>query len=127
MFEVIQPEKATAVSVPLSPAIRAGDFVFVSGQAALNEKGEIQHGTFESEVRLTMENIRNILAGAGLTLRDVVQARAYGPDPNDFAVFNALYREYFSEPFPTRTTVCSGLLAGLKFEMDVVAYAGGKR
>jgi 2-iminobutanoate/2-iminopropanoate deaminase len=109
---------------PFSPAIRAGDFVFVSGQASVGQDGQIVPDTFEGEFRRTMSAIEAILAAAGLSLRHVVQVRSYLADGKDSAEYNKLYREYFKEPLPARTTTsgCLGNPAIIKFEMDVVAY-----
>src|SRR5687767_2974501 len=86
--------------LPFSPAVRAGGFVFVSGQASVDDAGNLVLDTFESEMRRTMHNITRILTAAGLTLRDVVQVRGYLKDQSDWDEYNRLYREYFAEPFP---------------------------
>jgi 2-iminobutanoate/2-iminopropanoate deaminase len=106
-----------------SPYVCAGDFVFVSGQASV-ENGVIVPGTFEEEVRRAIENVRKVLGETGLRLSDVVKVGAYVDDPADVPEFNRLYREYFQAPLPARTTL-TGCLGGIiKFEIDVVAYAG---
>ena len=109
---------------PFSPAIRAGDFVFVSGQASVSPEGQIVPDTFEGEFRRTMSAIEAILAAAGLSLKHVVQVRSYLAEGKDIPEYNKLYREYFKEPLPARTTIsgCLGNPAVIKFEMDVVAY-----
>ena len=111
-------------SLPFSPAIRAGDFVFVSGMASADENGKIIPDTFESEARRTYENLRRILAAAGLDFSRVVQVRCYLNRKEDWDAHNRIYREYFKEPFPARTTLI-GCLGGLvKYEVDLIAYAG---
>ncbi|GAB3009680.1 RidA family protein [Amycolatopsis acidiphila] len=106
-----------------SSYVCAGDFVFVSGQASV-EDGVIVPGTFEEELRRSIENVRKVLGETGLRLSDVVKVGAYVDDPADVPEFNRLYREYFREPLPARTTL-TGCLGGIiKFEIDVVAYAG---
>jgi 2-iminobutanoate/2-iminopropanoate deaminase len=106
-----------------SSYICAGDFVFVSGQASV-EDGVIVPGTLEEELRRSIENVRKVLGDSGLRLSDVVKVGAYVDDPADVPEFNRLYREYFQDPLPARTTL-TGCLGGLiKFEIDVVAYAG---
>ena len=106
-----------------SPYVCAGDFVFVSGQASV-EDGVIVPGTFAEEMQRSIENVRRILGETGLRLSDVVKVGAYVDDPADVPEFNRLYRQYFGHPLPARTTL-TGCLGGLiKFEIDVVAYAG---
>jgi 2-iminobutanoate/2-iminopropanoate deaminase len=109
---------------PFSPAVRAGDFLFISGQASVDDQGNIVPDTFEGEMRRSMENLRQILQGAGLDLRDVVQVRSYVADQADLAEYNRLYREFFTEPFPARTTLIGCLGTILKFEIDATAYFG---
>ena len=110
-------------SLPFSPAVRVGDLVLVSGQASVDEKGAIVSDTFEGEFRRSVENLRKVLAATGCTLTDVVQTRNYVRDPVDVPLYNQLYREYFSEPYPARTTITHCLPPALKFEMEAVAVA----
>jgi 2-iminobutanoate/2-iminopropanoate deaminase len=125
-FEVIRGEGVPGSHLPFSPALRAGDFVFVSGQASVDAAGKIVADTFEGEFRRSLENVKRILAAAGLTLADVVQVRSYVDIPADLPEYNRLYREYFAVPFPARTTIVNCLGGALKYEIDVTAYAGGK-
>lgn len=105
---------------PFSPAIVSGRHLFVSGQASVDERGNIVPGSFEEEMRRAMSGLAAILAAAGCGLEDVVQVRAYVEDPADLPCFNALYREYFSPPWPARTTL-TGCLGSIRFEIDAVA------
>ena len=107
--------------LPFSPAIRAGDFVFVSGQASVDDDGNYVSGDFAQEMARSFSNASRILAAAGGSLDDVVQVKAYLGDISYRDEFNAEYRKYFNEPLPARTTL-SGGLGLLKFEVDVVAY-----
>jgi 2-iminobutanoate/2-iminopropanoate deaminase len=107
--------------LPFSPAIRAGDFVFVSGQASVDDAGVYVAGTFAQELDRSFANVARILAAAGGSLDDVVQVKAYLGDISDRDEFNARYQSYFSPPLPARTTL-SGGLGQLKFEVDVVAH-----
>lgn len=125
-FEVIRGAGVPASHLPFSPAVRAGDFVFVSGQASVDTTGQIVADTFAGEFRRSLENVRAVLAAAGLTLADVVQVRSYVDNPADLPEYNRLYRDYFAEPYPARTTVVNCLGGALKYEIDVTAYAGGK-
>jgi 2-iminobutanoate/2-iminopropanoate deaminase len=122
--EIIRGEGVPGGPLPFSPAIRVGGFVFVSGQASVDLNGAIVKDNFEGEMRRSMENLRAILTAAGVTFADVVQVRGYVDNPADLAEYNRIYREYFSEPFPVRTTIVNCLGGNLKFEIDVVAHAG---
>ncbi|MEO5996864.1 MAG: RidA family protein [Chitinophagaceae bacterium] len=108
--------------LPFSPAVFAGDFLFVSGQASVDKDGNIITGTFEEECRRSFENVIAILSAAGLSMKDVVQVRNYVNSQENLSLFNKIYKEYFTPPYPARTTLmgCLGML--LKFEVDVVAY-----
>ncbi len=107
--------------LPFSPVVVAGDFVFVSGQASVDEAGQIVADTFEGEFRRSVENLQRALAAAGCTLADVVQTRNYVRDAADVPLYNQLYREIFSEPFPARTTITNCLPPALKFEIEAIA------
>jgi 2-iminobutanoate/2-iminopropanoate deaminase len=122
-INVIDGPSIPRSSLPFSPAIQAGDFVFVSGQASVDKSGNIIKGTFEEECRRSFENVKVVLATAGLTFKDVVQVRNYVGSQEHLASFNQIYREYFSEPYPARTTIMGCLGDLLKFEVDVTAYS----
>lgn len=107
--------------LPFSPAVQSGDFVFVSGQASVDAEGNIVVGTFEEECRRSFDNLGDILAAAGLTFDDVVQVRNYVGRQEDLPLFNQIYKEYFSAPYPARTTLMGCLGDLLKFEVDVIA------
>ena len=107
--------------LPFTPAVEANGFVFVSGQASVDGSGNIVSGTFEEEMRRSMANVASVLASAGLTLRDVVRVTSYLYDPADGARYNEIYKEYFTDPVPARTTLSSCLSPALKFEIDVIA------
>lgn len=108
-------------NLPFSPAIRAGDLVFVSGQASVDDTGAYVEGSFAEELDRSLSNVARILAAAGGSLDDVVQVKAYLGDISDRDEFNARYGSYFTPPLPARTTLAGGL-GELKFEIDVVAY-----
>lgn len=107
-----------------SPAVMAGGWVFVSGQASVDHRGKIVPDSFEGEMRRSMANLIKVLDAAGLTLDDVVHIRAYLQDPADSAEYNRLYAEYFEAPFPARTTI-SGCLGSVRFEVDAIALVAG--
>jgi 2-iminobutanoate/2-iminopropanoate deaminase len=107
--------------LPLSMSRSAGDLVFVSGQASVDEDGQIVQGTFEEEMRRSIDNVRSVLESQGLALSDVIRVTSYVRDPDNRARYNEIYREYFSEPFPARTTLTNCLPEELHFEIDVIA------
>jgi 2-iminobutanoate/2-iminopropanoate deaminase len=107
--------------LPFSPVIVAGDLVFVSGQASVDAKGQIVSDTFEGEFRRSVENLAKALAAAGCTLADVIQTRNYVRDASDLPLYNQLYRQYFSDPFPTRTTITNCLPPALRYEIEAIA------
>ncbi len=123
-IEPIHGQGVIKSPLPFSPAIRAGDFVFVSGMASADENGKLIPDTFENEARRTYENIRRVLGAAGLDFSRVVQVRCYLSKKEDWDAHNRIYREYFKEPFPARTTLIGCLGDIVKYEVDVVAYAG---
>ncbi len=121
-IQYIKGDNIPSSSLPFSPAVEAGNFVFVSGQASVDASGKIITDTFENECRRSFDNVKKILSAAGLDFKNVVQVRNYVARQEDLATFNNIYREYFSEPFPARTTIMGCLGDLLKFEVDVVAY-----
>ena len=107
--------------LPFSPAVRVGDLIFVSGQASVDAKGAIVQDTFEGEFRRSLENLRKVLEGAGSDLKHVVQTRNYIRDASNGVRHNELYREYFSEPYPARTTITNCLPPILHYEIECIA------
>lgn len=123
MPKVTHPRNTdTPVShLPFSPSVVVGDLVFVSGQASVDEAGKIVGDTFEGEFRRSVENLRKVLEAAGSDLAHVVQTRNYVRDAGDVPLFNQLYREYFTAPFPARTTITNCLPPTLRYEIEAVA------
>jgi 2-iminobutanoate/2-iminopropanoate deaminase len=113
--------------LPFSPAVRAGAFLLVSGQASVDATGRLVSDTFEGEMRRSLSNVVAILATVKMTLKDVVRVQSYLGREEDVAEYNRIYREYFGNPLPARTTLLGVLGTRLKFEMDVTAYPGGPR
>lgn len=110
------------LKLPFSHATRFGDFVFVSGQASVNlETGEIIGGSFAEEFALSIQNLRTVLEKAGADWKDIVKVGCFVRRDEDLAEYNQLYRQYFSEPFPARTTITNCLPPSLLFEIDCVA------
>ncbi len=116
---------ANGTTVPLTPAVRAGAFVFVSGQLGLDDKGALVAEDIATQTRQAVERIRGILAEAGVGLDAIVKVSVWITDKADFAAFNNVYRECFPNHPPARSTVVSDLLIpGAKVEIEATAYAG---
>jgi len=116
---------ASGMTVPLTPAIRAGDFVFVSGQLGIDDKGAVVADDVAAQARQAIERIRSILAEAGVDLKSIVKISVWLTDKADFPAFNEAYREFFPDRPPARSTVVSDLLIpGAKVEIDAIAFAG---
>ncbi len=111
-----------------SQGIRAGDFIFVSGQGPLDPStGQLIHGTIEEETARVLENIQIILEAGGATMADVVKVSAHLSDVELFERFNKVYATYFPDPKPARTTVGSQLpRKDMLVEIDAIAYVGEK-
>lgn len=109
--------------LPFSLATQVGGLIFISGQASVDESGAIVSGTFEAEFRLSLENLKRVLEASGSGLAHVVQVRSYVRDAANLALYNQLYREYFQQPFPARTTLTGCLPESLHFEIECIAVA----
>lgn len=111
MKEIVATPEAPAAVGPYSQAVRLGDLLFVSGQIPLDpQTGAIVGGGIEEQTRRVMENLKAVVAAAGLTLADALKATCFLKDMADFAAFNAVYAEYFGERPPARETVEVGRL-----------------
>lgn len=108
--------------VPLSPAVRAGDFVYVSGQVPVGADGKIVGGGIEAETRQVLENVKAALALAGCELGDVVKTLVILQSASDFPAFNGVYGTYFPQNPPARTTLEANLMVDIKVEIEAVAY-----
>ena len=109
-------------TLSLSRAIRAGDFVFLTGQVPFKDGQVMTTGSVEEQTRAVLDDIKATLAEAGCALSDVVKAMVWLRDRADFPGFNAVYGEYFPEEPPTRSAVVSDLLVDVRVEVEVVAY-----
>lgn len=112
-----------ASHVPLSPAVRAGDFVFVSGQVPVDSAGVVVNGGIEAQTRQVLENIKSALALAGATMADVVKTTVWLEDARDFGGMNKIYAGYFPKDPPARSTAESRLMIDIKVEIEATAYA----
>lgn len=110
-------------NLPFYPAVRAGDFIFISGQVAKDENGNMIEGTIEEETKYTILAMERILKEEGLTLGDVVKVTTYLGDARDFGRYNKVFSEYFKDAKLARTTVEARAVINTKIEMDAIAYA----
>jgi reactive intermediate/imine deaminase len=117
-----EPNASDRQPRPLSPAVRAGDFVYVSGQVPVDAEGQIVTGGIEAQTRQVMANLQAALALAGATLDDVCKTTIWLEDARDFGAFNRVYMGYFPGGKPARSTVESRLMIAAKVEIDAVAY-----
>lgn len=121
-----QIKPGTSSAELFSPGLRAGDFVFVSGQVPRDPStGKIVGITIEEQTTQVLENIKTILTAGGAGMADVVKVTAHLSDLANFDGYNKVYVTYFPDPKPVRTTVGSQLL-GFLVEIDVIAYVGDK-
>ena len=107
---------------PFAKAVRAGDFVFISGQLPMGPDGQIVQGSIETQTRQVLENIKAVLAETGCELGDVVKNTIWLEQERDFAGFNKVYAEYFAENPPARATVGSTLMLDARLEIECLAY-----
>ncbi|HEX7109153.1 MAG TPA: RidA family protein [Aestuariivirga sp.] len=109
-------------SLPFTKAVRAGDFVFVSGQVPMGTDGEIVAGDIVTQTQQTIENVKSILQSLSLGLEHVVKATVWLADTRDFWPFNKVYLEYFGAALPARSCVRADMMVDCKVEIEVVAY-----
>lgn len=117
---------APAPAGAYSPAIRAGDLIFVSGQVPRDPETGLIAEDVGQQTRQVLENLRHVLRTAGASLDDVVAVTAYLADIRDWDAFNGVYSEVFRAPYPTRTTVGAGL-HGFAVEISAIAHVGSAR
>ena len=123
MKKVISTSKAPAAIGPYSQAIQVGNLVFASGQIPIDPAtGSFVEGGVKEQARQSLTNVKAILDEAGLTLDNVVKTTVFLADMNDFADVNAVYAEFFAEPYPVRSAVAVKTLPkGALVEIDVIA------
>jgi reactive intermediate/imine deaminase len=109
-------------NLPFYPAVRAGDFVFVSGQVPKDADGNMFSGTIEEETKWCIEALRRTLKEAGADLDDVVKATVYLEDARDFGRYNRVFAEHFPKAMLARTTVEARAVIATRIEIDAIAY-----
>lgn len=125
-INVIKTEKAPGAVGPYSQAIKAGDFLFASGQIPIDpEKGRITAGTISEQAEQCMKNVGAILEAAGATYDNVIKTTVYINDMNFFGAVNEVYGKYFNKTLPARSCVeISKLPKDALVEVEVIAYLG---
>ncbi len=123
MVKEIFSKKAPKPIGPYNQAIKAGNFLFVSGQLAIDPKqGKIVSQTIALQTKQVMENIEAILCVAGYNFKDIVQTTVYLSSLSLFDEFNAEYSTYFDEIYPSRSTIGCELKDGALVEISAIAY-----
>ena len=119
---VTTPDAPAAIG-PYSQAIKAGGFLFLSGQIPLDPaSGALVGGGIEEQTHRVLQNLGAVLTAAGASFADVVKTTVYLQDMNEFAAMNAIYGTYFPTPAPARATVQAGRLPrDVKVEIDLIA------
>ncbi len=126
MKEVISTDASPAAVGPYSQAVRAGDFLFVSGQIGLDPNtGTMVGGGVEEQCRKVLDNLKAILAAGGLDMGAVIKATVYLQSIDDFKAVNEIYKQYFDGDYPARAAFEVGRLPlGALVEIEAVAYFG---
>ena len=106
----------------LSRAIRAGDFVFVTGQVPMHDGSPMTEGSIEDQTRACLDALKEILDQAGCELSDVVKSMVWLKNREDFPGFNSVYAEYFPQQAPTRSALVSDFLIDILVEIECIAY-----
>ena len=108
---------------PFSPAVRAGDYIFLSGSVGTVNADGRELKTVAEQTAQCLENIKKTLAAAGASLDDVVKMTVFLCDAAEFGNMNEVYRQYFDKPYPARSTVIGGLaMPGMLLEIECIAY-----
>jgi 2-iminobutanoate/2-iminopropanoate deaminase len=127
MKQPVRTDRAPKAIGPYSQGIKAGGFLFISGQIPIDPAtGEIVQGDIAAQADRVLHNIRNIIEDSGATLHDVVKTTIYLADMDDFAAVNEVYARYFDSEPPARATVqVSRLPKDVRVEIEAVAWTGG--
>ena len=124
MIQPINPSGTAVPGIPLSPGVRAGDFLYVSGQVATDDGGNIIIGDFEAEVNGSIDNVFAVVEAAGGSPDQIVKINAFLANGASFGQFNEIYARRFSTP-PARTTVVTGFgNPDVRVELEAIAYLG---
>jgi 2-iminobutanoate/2-iminopropanoate deaminase len=122
-IERVFPANVPTPRGPYAPAVRAGDFIYVSGQGPVDPiTDKLTPGDIQHETRQVLKNIRTILEACGATLADVVKCSVFLKDGSEFKAMNEVYTEFFGANRPARTTVVCEFVNPMRVEIDCVAY-----
>jgi 2-iminobutanoate/2-iminopropanoate deaminase len=119
--EALQPEGIAVPKALYSPVVVSGDLVLTAGQVAFDPEGNVVSDGIEAQARQAFDNLVRCLEAAGCGLGDVLKVTTFLADLADFEAYNGVYGEYFSPPYPARTTVEAGLAPGLRIEVEAIA------
>ncbi|HEY0681453.1 MAG TPA: Rid family detoxifying hydrolase [Steroidobacter sp.] len=126
--QFLNSPRAAELDRPFSEAVRAGDFLFLSG--AIGEDpatGKLPPGGIQPEARQTLTNVKRVLEANGASLSDVVKCTVFLADIAEWPTFNTIYREFFKKPFPARSALAaSGLAMNARVELECIAYVPQK-
>ena len=127
--QFLNSPQAVELDRPFSEAVRAGDFLFLSGQIGeIPESGKLAEGGLEAEARQTIINIKRVLEANDASLSDVVKCTVFLADIAEWPAFNTVYRQFFKKPYPARSALAaSGLAMNARVELECIAYAPPRR
>jgi 2-iminobutanoate/2-iminopropanoate deaminase len=127
--QFLNSPRAIELDRPFSEAVRAGDFLFLSGQIGeVPATGKLAEGGLEGEARQTLNNVKNVLEAHGASLSDVVKCTVFLADIAEWPAFNAIYRQFFQKPYPARSALAaSGLAMNARVELECIAYVPPRR
>jgi 2-iminobutanoate/2-iminopropanoate deaminase len=127
--QFLNSPRAVELDRPFSEAVRAGDFLFLSGQIGeVPQTGKLAEGGLEAEARQTLTNVKHVLEANGATLSDVVKCTVFLADISEWPAFNTIYRQFFQKPYPARSALAaSGLAMNARVELECVAYLPPRR
>ena len=127
--QFLNSPRAVQLDRPFSEAVRAGDFLFLSGQLGEDPaSGALVEGGIGPQSRQTLVNIKRVLESNGASLSDVVKCTVFLADIAEWPAFNTIYREFFSKPFPARSALAaSGLALNARVEVECIAYLPPRR
>ena len=124
-MNTIRPAGLPVSAFPLSPGVRAGDFIFVSGQVATNSDGSPYIGDVRDEISGAIDAVEAVMEAAGASLDDVVKVTAFLSNAALFSLFNEIYSQRFTSGFPARTTVVLGFgHPDVRVEIEAIGYVG---
>lgn len=109
-------------NLPFHPAVRAGDYIYVSGQVSKDADGNMMVGSIETETAGTIELIARLIAEEDATLQDVCRVTTYLEDMRDFGRYNAVFKKYFEGAVLARTTVQGSAAINVLIEMEAIIY-----